>query len=899
MTPTRWGSPRRYPDGSTTSATFDAAGNELTSTDPRGHTTTNTYDSLDDLTSTTDRNGIATTYTYDTNGNLLSKSTPLVGSSPAVSQTTTYTYGSLAHPGLVTQMANPNTNSWTYGYDTNGDLTSTTDPLGNETTATYNGLGEKLTQVSARGNVTGANPADFTTSYTYDSSARVLTVTDPLSDVTTTTYDADGNKASVTDGRSNTTSYTYDADEELTTVTNPDSTTNTYTYDGDGNKLTYKDGNSHTTTYTYTDPAYPNVVTSSEDANSRTTSFTYNSLGLRATIVDPSSRTTTYSYDADQRLTGLNYSDGVTPNVTYAYDNDGNRTQMTDGTGTTSYSYDSLGRLTSSTDGGSNTVGYGYDLANNQTSVTYPGSVGAVNYGYNTANQLTSVEDWNAKTTTYSYDADGNPITEDLPNGDTSSITDDHNDQIAGISDAPTSTLGSPFATFSYTRDANAQVSAESDTGTPAPTSQTYAYNDMNQLTTSTPTTYTYDNGANLTKNTAGATQSFDAADQLSSSTIGSSTTNYTYNAEGQRTATTPPSGPSTGYSYNQAGVLTGISGSASASYTYNGDGLRMAKTVGSTTTNQAWDTSGSVPRLIVDGSTYYVYGAGGSPLEQINGSTIYYFLHDQLGSTRLLTDGSGSVAASFTYDPYGGLLGSTGSATTPLQFAGAYTDAESGLIYLVNRYYDPATGQFLSVDPWVSDTAAPYFYAGDNPVSEVDPSGLLGWSDLNPVHDAEAVGNAVVGGAGDVILGVGEATTDVGSFVYHHPAQTAGLALGVVSIASGVGALEGGIEITSLGLSLSATEAGTLSAIAGGTGTLIDIPGCMAHETASCIGMVLNGLGGGLAGIGALAGEGALGYLFGGLGLNIGAGGLTLDAFGFLQTLLGRSHCSAITSNG
>jgi hypothetical protein len=42
-----------------------------------------------------------------------------------------------------------------------------------------------------------------------------------------------------------------------------------------------------------------------------------------------------------------------------------------------------------------------------------------------------------------------------------------------------------------------------------------------------------------------------------------------------------------------------------------------------------------------------------------------------------------------------------------------------------VGRYYDPATGQFLSVDPLVNLTAAPYFYAGDDPVNGTDPSGL------------------------------------------------------------------------------------------------------------------------------------------------------------------------------
>jgi RHS repeat-associated protein len=42
-----------------------------------------------------------------------------------------------------------------------------------------------------------------------------------------------------------------------------------------------------------------------------------------------------------------------------------------------------------------------------------------------------------------------------------------------------------------------------------------------------------------------------------------------------------------------------------------------------------------------------------------------------------------------------------------------------------VARYYDPATGQFLSVDPEVSETLTPFAYAGDDPVNANDPSGL------------------------------------------------------------------------------------------------------------------------------------------------------------------------------
>jgi RHS repeat-associated protein len=56
--------------------------------------------------------------------------------------------------------------------------------------------------------------------------------------------------------------------------------------------------------------------------------------------------------------------------------------------------------------------------------------------------------------------------------------------------------------------------------------------------------------------------------------------------------------------------------------------------------------------------------------------------------------------------------------------YCGQYRDSASGLYYLRARWYDPATGQFTSVDPLVALTGQPYSYAGNNPVNESDPSG-------------------------------------------------------------------------------------------------------------------------------------------------------------------------------
>jgi RHS repeat-associated protein len=56
--------------------------------------------------------------------------------------------------------------------------------------------------------------------------------------------------------------------------------------------------------------------------------------------------------------------------------------------------------------------------------------------------------------------------------------------------------------------------------------------------------------------------------------------------------------------------------------------------------------------------------------------------------------------------------------------YAGQYRDDESNLYYLRARYYDPTTGQFLTVDPAVSLTRSPYAYAAGNPLNFTDPSG-------------------------------------------------------------------------------------------------------------------------------------------------------------------------------
>ena len=122
--------------------------------------------------------------------------------------------------------------------------------------------------------------------------------------------------------------------------------------------------------------------------------------------------------------------------------------------------------------------------------------------------------------------------------------------------------------------------------------------------------------------------------------------------------------------------------GGQTSSSVYNGDGLRVSHTVGGTTANYVWDVAAGLPAVLQDGTNTYVYGLGLISATDASG-TQTYFLHDGLGSTVALTDGSGNVTAAYAYDAFGAIRSETGSASTPWQFTGQQLDAESSLSFL------------------------------------------------------------------------------------------------------------------------------------------------------------------------------------------------------------------------
>ena len=81
----------------------------------------------------------------------------------------------------------------------------------------------------------------------------------------------------------------------------------------------------------------------------------------------------------------------------------------------------------------------------------------------------------------------------------------------------------------------------------------------------------------------------------------------------------------------------------------------------------------------------------------------------DSIASKAHLIDGNGTKVVEYTYDAWGKLISTTGTLATslgadnPFRYRGYYYDTETGLYYLMTRYYDPEVCRFISADVYMS----------------------------------------------------------------------------------------------------------------------------------------------------------------------------------------------------
>ncbi|MCE1247630.1 MAG: hypothetical protein LWY06_13385 [Firmicutes bacterium] len=212
----------------------------------------------------------------------------------------------------------------------------------------------------------------------------------------------------------------------------------------------------------------------------------------------------------------------------------------------------------------------------------------------------------------------------------------------------------------------------------------------------------------------------------------------------------------STVYGYNRAGKMFRVvnpDGSLKE-YGYDASGMRIREKAADGVTREFYPDNGKIPFFgservsgadLPEGSNAAVsyIGEGIKPLAACVGTSTasgsantktVYFLDDHLGSILALTDENGNIITHYNYDEFGIMTAKREILPNPLTtqpgatgfpgYTGQYQDQTAGLLYLRNRFYNPAIGRFTQIDPIYLDNQYAYI-PGGNPVNYTDVTGL------------------------------------------------------------------------------------------------------------------------------------------------------------------------------
>jgi len=514
-----------------------------------------------------------------------------------------------------------------------------------------------------------------TTYYYYDQMDRIIEVKDTLDGITRYTYDKKGNLLVITDAKNQTIKYEYDERDRLKKMTDQLGRFETYEYDTSDNLVKFTDRKGQITNYSYD---LMNRVTNATYADGSYTTYIYDVVGRPTTITDSISGTISYTYSDSGCTTGCGTVDRITQEVTPL--------------GTIDYTYDQVGRRITMTVAGQPVVNYVYDDAGRLTNVKR--MVGTTNRNF----KITY--DNGSRRTQLEY--------------------------LKGSSTTPT-------------------------------TKTTYSHDIANRLlnlkhlrssTTLENLLYEYDPNGNRTKFTRNAIQPFrngatgitynEANQMLTFTPSGGSTKNITYDENGNLLTVTNNCGTTT-YSWDARNRLVGINGfktdcsALTASFKYDALGRRYEKTINGVTTQYVYDGLDIIQEK-QNGAVYANYIRTlniDEPLARIKGSVIRHYKTDALGSVINLTDDSGYVKTTYTYDPFGNVTVSGESSDNPFQYTGRENDG-TGLYYYRARYYSPELQRFINEDP-IKLAGGKHFYipinlyqyVGNDPINWIDPYGL------------------------------------------------------------------------------------------------------------------------------------------------------------------------------
>jgi len=468
----------------------------------------------------------------------------------------------------------------------------------------------------------------------------------------------------------------------------------------------------------------------------RTETYSYDAVGNLTRKTDRKNQLLTYTYDQLNRLSQKQYPDNST--VNYTYDNDSRLTQVTDPTGTYSFTFDNMGRLTGTTtsyafltsrtfttaysyDAASNRVGftdpesgstaYVYDTLNRLQTLTLPASFGAgppsFGFGYDALSRRTSLTRPNAVNTTYGYD------------------------NLLRLLNVTHAKSGTTIDGATYTLDNAGNRTAKTDQRTAVATS--YGYDSIYQLLSATQgatttESYTYDPVGNRTASLGVASYTNNSSNELTAT----SNASYGYDLNGNAVTKNDSTGITT-YAWDFENRLTSVTlpgSGGTVSFKYDPFGRRIYKSSASGTSIFTYDADNLIEETNASGAVVARDSQSlntDEPLAMLRGGATSYYHADGLGSVSSLSNTSGALAQTYTYDSFGKLTSSSGSLTNPFQYTARESESETGLYYYRARYYAPELGRFLTEDSarW-AENGNFYAYAKNRPSYFRDPSGRL-----------------------------------------------------------------------------------------------------------------------------------------------------------------------------
>ncbi|WP_433077784.1 LamG-like jellyroll fold domain-containing protein [Dactylosporangium sp. CA-052675] len=741
------GQPAQQTDalGRTTSSIYDKYGRLTLRTDPdpdgdgplSAPQWSYSYDRAGETTLIVDPTGAQTTATYDEHGRPVTSTAADRSTGQTLYYTTTYGYDGAGNRNSVKTPLNHTT---TTEYDAAGDVTRITDPVGLTQEMRYNAVGAVTTQI-----LNGARASTVT----YDAAGRAVGTADhkvtggvlsaPLR-TTQTTYDAASRPLVSITGEGRKTQYGYDGAGQIATVAQlrdpldaASAVTTQLGYDALGRPTHLVDGNGHATDTGYNSWGLATDVTEGGNA---TWTTVYDAAGQAVQSTSPGGVSTTATYDALGRVLTETGTGAEQPTVghLFAYDAAGRLTRASSPTGDTTYVWNDRGLQT----GAHSAAGDTYLEYNGEGKlITRTDATGVGVFDYDAAGRLTTILDSltsQAATMTYTPTGELGGVSYGAGRPARAMTYDD----LGRLStDTVKNSAGTTVLSTAYTYDADDLPKSRNTTGFTGGGTSAYGYDGLGRLTGWTrpdgqQISYGYDAASNLTTTTGPGgtrTNTYDARNRLlsatgagepsttnvwtdrgtlASRTTGASTVQYSNDAFDKPTRVQAP-GYTVQYSYDALGRLAQRNG---ISVLYND------------LTNNAVTAATAFGDALIfrapDGTAYSdQYGANPARL------LVNDLSHgDQVGA---IGNTSGNVLASRSYTPYGQTAASSGAFSAGFQ--GGYTDFNDDLVNASARWYDPATGGFLSRDSIDATTdlraaANRYGYSYGSPVANSDPTG-------------------------------------------------------------------------------------------------------------------------------------------------------------------------------